>query len=81
VGVGTYDDLLQQLAGRVWRKAVPRAEVAEIRKSLQVLTERHARGQVVVHVHSPSCPGGGFEPVSGDLHDVYFAMTSEVGST
>ncbi|HEV7390045.1 MAG TPA: ABC transporter ATP-binding protein [Burkholderiales bacterium] len=80
VGVGTYDDLLQQLAGRVWRKAVPRAEVAEIRQSLHVLTERHARGQVVVHVHSPSCPDGGFEPVSGDLHDVYFAMTAEVGS-
>lgn len=80
VGVGTYDDLLEQLAGRIWRKAVARADIADIRKSLHVLTERYARGQVVVHVQSPSCPGAGFEPVSGDLHDVYFAMTADVGS-
>ena len=79
-GVGTYDELLQQLAGRVWRKAVARSEVPELRKSLQVLTERHSRGQVVVHVQSPTRPGDGFEPVSGDLHDVYFAMTAEVTS-
>lgn len=79
-GVGTYGELLQQLAGRVWRKAVARSEVPELRKSLQVLTERHSRGQVVVHVQSPTRPGDGFEPVSGDLHDVYFAMTAEVTS-
>ena len=78
--MGTYDELLQQLAGRVWRKAVARSEVPELRKSLQVLTERHSRGQVVVHVQSPTRPGDGFEPVSGDLHDVYFAMTAEVTS-
>ncbi len=79
VGSGSYDELVQQLAGRIWRKAVPRAAVPDLRKSLQVLTARYARGQVVLHVQSDTSPGEGFEPVSGDLHDVYFAMTADAG--
>jgi hypothetical protein len=47
---------------------------------MHVLTERYSRGTVVVHVLAPTSPGAGFEPVSGDLHDVSFAMTAEVAS-
>jgi ABC-2 type transport system ATP-binding protein len=79
VGSGTYDALVEQLAGRIWRKAVPRSAVPELRQSLQVLTARYARGQVVLHVQSDTSPGEGFEPVNGDLHDVYFAMTADAG--
>lgn len=80
VGVGSYDALLDELAGRVWRKAVSRTELPEIKDRMHVLTERYSRGAVVVHVLAPTSPGAGFEPVSGDLHDVYFAMTAEVAS-
>jgi ABC-type multidrug transport system ATPase subunit len=78
-GAGSAEALVAQLAGRVWRKAVARSEVSELRKSLHVLTTRYARGQLILHVQSDACPGAGFEPVSGDLHDVYFAMTADTG--
>jgi hypothetical protein len=31
----------------------------------------------MLHVLSDDSPGDGFEPVRGDLQDVYFAMTAE----
>jgi hypothetical protein len=30
-----------------------------------------------LHVLSDGSPGEGFEPVGGDLQDLYFAMTAE----
>jgi ABC-2 type transport system ATP-binding protein len=78
-GAGSAEALVAQLAGKVWRKAVSRSEMSELRKSLHVLTTRYARGQLILHVQSDASPGVGFEPVSGDLHDVYFAMTADTG--
>jgi ABC-2 type transport system ATP-binding protein len=77
VAAGEAANLVAELSGRLWRKAVTRAEAEELRTSLQVLTTRYVDGRSVVHVLSDGAPGAGFEPVNGDLQDVYFAMTAE----
>lgn len=65
--------LVARLAGRVWRKAVDRSEVARILESMPVLFTRLAAGRTVVHVLSDPSPGDGFEPAEPDLEHVYFA--------
>ena len=42
-------------------------------------TERRGRlfaGRTVIHIVSDNDPGDGFEPVQGDLEDVYFSTLS-----
>lgn len=79
VASGGQKALVDQLSGRVWQKIVTRTEIAELRQSLQVLNTRFANGNQIAHVLADERPGEGFEPVGGDLHDVYFAMTADAG--
>jgi ABC-type multidrug transport system ATPase subunit len=79
VAAGEQKALVDELSGRIWRKTVARAGVAELRQSLHVLTIRYEAGRAIVHVLARSSPGEGFEPFAGDLHDVYFAMIAAGG--
>jgi ABC-type multidrug transport system ATPase subunit len=61
------------LDGRVWQKAVARDGLAAVADALPVISTRLTAGRTLVHVVSPSHPGGGFQPVEPSLEDVYFA--------
>ncbi len=75
---GETSALVTGLHGRIWRKLVSRAELSELRESLRVVSTRYHEGQTAVHVLSDAGPpGAGFEPIPGDLQDLYFAMTSQ----
>jgi ABC-2 type transport system ATP-binding protein len=76
VAAGEQSGLVNSLSGYIWRKAMSREEAEEARRSLHVLTTRYENGQPILHVLSDTSPGAGFEPVGGNLHDVYFAMTA-----
>ena len=80
VAAGEVSRLVAHLSGRLWRKPVTRAEAEDLRRSLHVVTTRYVDGRSIVHVLSDGQPGAGFESVSGDLQDVYFAMTAEDGT-
>jgi ABC-2 type transport system ATP-binding protein len=77
VAAGEVSRLVADLSGRLWRRAATRGEIDELRSSHTVLTTRMVEGRSVVHVLADSSPGAGFEPVGGDLQDVYFAITAE----
>jgi len=73
---GEPDRLVDELAGRVWRKTVERETVDAYRASLPVLsTQRHA-GRTRIQVLADAAPEPGFEAVAADLEDVYFAALS-----
>ncbi|MBA3915256.1 MAG: ABC transporter ATP-binding protein [Acidobacteriales bacterium] len=65
--------LTAQLNGRLWRKLVGRDEVAQYREQYQMVSMRLLAGRTMVHVLSDVSPGDGFEPVTPDLEDLYFA--------
>jgi ABC-2 type transport system ATP-binding protein len=77
VADGELSSLVATLHGRIWRKTVPRGEVETYRRDFNVLSSRYTDAHAVVHVLGNDNPGAGFEPVSGELQDVYFAMTAE----
>ena len=77
VADGELAPLVAKLQGRVWRKPVARAEADALRQAFDVVSTRHADGRLILHVLSDGSPGEGFEPVGGDLQDLYFAMTAE----
>jgi len=76
VADGEISALVARMQGRIWRKTIARAELDDIRRSFQILSTRYADGSLILNVLSDGEPGEGFEPVGGDLQDVYFAMTT-----
>jgi len=70
---GDPSALVAGLNGRVWKKAIARAELADHQQRFRVISMRLFAGQTLLHVFSDSEPEPGFEPVVPDLEDLYFA--------
>jgi ABC-type multidrug transport system ATPase subunit len=70
---GAPQALIAAARGRVWRKAVGRAELAAVRAAHEVLSTRLFAGRTVVHVLADGDPGDGFAAVEAGLEDVYFS--------
>lgn len=77
VAEGEPHALIEGMRGRVWRKVVARDEVDTYRSGFRVIATRLVAGRTVLHVLADAHPGEGFEPVPGDLEDVYFATLAE----
>src|SRR6516165_8936566 len=65
--------LVAELNGRVWKKSVLRAEVADYQQRFRVISMRLFAGRTILHVLQDDLPEPGFEPVVPDLEDLYFA--------
>lgn len=66
-------DLQIHLQGRIWRRIIAKEDLPALEKEHEVISTKLLAGRTVVHVHSDSSPGLGFEPVAPDLEDVYFS--------
>jgi ABC-type multidrug transport system ATPase subunit len=73
VRAGAPLELIAELHGRVWRKAINKPELDAYRAAHQVIATRLFGGRTMIHVLSDARPEGGFEPVEGGLEDVYFS--------
>ncbi len=73
---GAPGKLMGDLAGRIWRRAIDKSELEQMRDKHQVISTRLAGGRTVIHVLADSNPGAGFEGVPGGLEDVYFSTLS-----
>jgi len=66
-------DLIEKTRGNIWKKTIDRHELDAYRADHRVISTRLFAGRTIIHVMADSSPGGGFEPVSGGLEDVYFS--------
>ena len=73
---GAPGDLVRSLKDRVWRKSVPKAALDDYRRRYDVISNRLFAGQTVIHVLADADPGDGFEPIGGNLEDLYFSTLS-----
>jgi len=73
---GAPVELTHALEGRVWRKAIEKADLAAQQASRNVISTRLFAGRTVIHVLSDTNPGDGFEPAPGGLEDVYLATVN-----
>jgi ABC-type multidrug transport system ATPase subunit len=70
---GRPSDLTRRLDGRVWQKAIARADLAAAKAVYPVISTRLMAGRTLVNVVGDEAPGEGFVPVAATLEDVYFA--------
>jgi len=78
---GEPDLLVEQLRGRIWRKAVGKVEVETMKTRVRLVSTRLQAGQTVVRAYGDgAAPEPGFEPVEPELEDVYFcSIAGHVG--
>jgi ABC-type multidrug transport system ATPase subunit len=65
--------LTRAIDGRVWQKAIARADLEAVRSAHPVISTRLLAGRTLVHVIGDAAPAEGFAPVEATLEDVYFA--------
>jgi ABC-type multidrug transport system ATPase subunit len=70
---------LDALRGKVWRRAVERADLPSLERELDVISTHLLGGRTVVHVYATDSPAPGFEPVDAGLEDVYFSTLKHAG--
>ncbi len=70
---GSPAESLDALKGRIWSKVLKSdAAVAEVEKSLHVISTHLLGGLHEIRVYAEREPGEGFKAVDSDLEDVYF---------
>ncbi len=67
-----------ELAGRLWRKQIPKVELPSYKSRFDVLSSRLVAGRTQVRVLSETVPDPQFEPVEPTLEDVYFGALRRV---
>ncbi len=77
VCTGPPGELLRALQGRVWRRTVAKLALEDYRSRLEVISTRLCGGQTIIHVVADQQPEAGFEPVAGELQDLYFATLAQ----
>lgn len=77
IAQGAPADLVAGLHGRIWKKTIDKADLADHQRRHKVISTRLFAGKTVIHVIADDPPGAGFEPVTGDLEDVYFSTLFE----
>jgi ABC-type multidrug transport system ATPase subunit len=78
VKAGVPTDLVAELEGRIWRKAIDKRDVEAHRREHDVISSRLFGGRTIIHVLADAPPGPEFEPASGGLEDVYFSTLSSL---
>lgn len=73
---GHPNDAISALEGKVWRKAVSRAEVEGIKAEHRLISTQLREGKMTVFIYSESEPGQDFIPVAPTLEEVYFYHVS-----
>jgi hypothetical protein len=70
--------LIERLEGRLWRRLVAPAEVAQLRTQLPIVSTRMSAGRVEIRVVATEPPDA-MEPAAATLEDVYFATLEQHG--
>ncbi|MGA8276755.1 MAG: ABC transporter ATP-binding protein [Rhodanobacteraceae bacterium] len=75
---GEPRETIRLLEGRVWRREIDKAALADYRARMTVLSTRLVAGHTVIHVLADAKPEEGFDAVPPDLEDVYFGQLHHV---
>ncbi len=73
---GAPDNAIRELAGKIWSRAIAKAELPDYEQRFRVISNKLVAGRPQIHIYSDAAPGDGFEAAAPDLEDVFFSKIS-----
>jgi len=70
---GSPEAALTQLEGKIWEKAIAKAEMDDYQGRFRVISSKLVAGKPIIHILSEGDPGEGFRRADAGLEDVFFA--------
>ncbi len=70
---GSPEAALTQLEGKIWEKAIAKAQMEEYQNRFRVISSKLVAGKPIIHILSEGDPGEGFRRAEAGLEDVFFA--------
>jgi len=67
-------EAIESIKGKVWKKIIDKTTLDEYKNNFNVVSEKLIAGKPIIHILNDTNPGEGFESVTPDLEDVYFAQ-------
>lgn len=72
ISVGSPNDLVASIDGKIWTKIIPKKDVAIYKKAFDIISTKLIAGETQIRVLSDSKPEEGFEKITPNLEDFYF---------
>lgn len=77
IALGNPNELVQEIEGKVWKKAIQKSDIDQYRNDMRVINTQLKAGKTELHVFSDYQPDESFAASETSLEDVYFAKISE----
>lgn len=69
---GSPEAALSELEGKIWEKAIAKAEIDDYQSRFSVISSKLVAGKPIIHIISEESPGEGFKQADPGLEDVFF---------
>ena len=73
ISEGNPTELVASIEGKIWTKIIPKADIDIYKKAFQVISTKLVSGETQIRVLSDNKPEAGFDKISPNLEDYYFA--------
>lgn len=77
IAQGNPNDLVSEIDGKIWKKAIQKSDIDQYRSQLKVINTQLKAGKTELHVFSDTQPDESFSASQSSLEDVYFTKISE----
>jgi len=67
-------DFMNELNGKLWRKAISKNDTPEYEKNYQLISTQFNMGKLNIHIQSETNPMNDFEAIVPSLEDAYFSI-------
>ncbi len=73
ISEGNPTDLVASIEGRIWTKIIPKSDIESYKKAFDVISTKLVSGETQIRVISEQKPEVGFDMITPNLEDYYFA--------
>lgn len=73
ISEGNPKELVASIEGKIWTKIIPKTDIDSFKKAFNVISTKLVSGETQIRVLSEQKPEEGFEMITPNLEDFYFA--------
>jgi ABC-type multidrug transport system ATPase subunit len=73
ISQGNPKELVASIEGKIWTKIIPKTDIDSFKKAFDVISTKLVSGETQIRVLSENKPEAGFDSITPNLEDYYFA--------